>query len=215
MGSQDEEDEEEVDDEVMDDAIDDDEEEEVDEEEVEDYKPKSRRGRPPGSTNKKGKPAAKSSARTSARNSTRSGRQRSRSEEIDEISSGDEDMLDDDTETASASTSKKDKDEQRLTARQRAALNDGTSDTPELMSLDIGRQQKITLTEEEQALKKAEVLRRRKHQSDQRLENEKVGVYVMRDDLLKRLLPDGDHQQTVNQDSLQASRQEGERGRGR
>ncbi|TIB68953.1 hypothetical protein E3P77_00756 [Wallemia ichthyophaga] len=156
-------------------------------------KPKARRGRPPGSTNKKSNSSAaarprgaRSSARTSARATQQKPREKSREEEIDEISSGEgegegEDDLDQDEldDLDDADTRKdNDKDEQRLTARQRAALkqpnDDGTSDTPELMSLDIGRQHKTTLTEEEQALKKAELLRRRKHQSDQRLENEKV-----------------------------------------
>ncbi|TIB31328.1 hypothetical protein E3P86_03348 [Wallemia ichthyophaga] len=156
-------------------------------------KPKARRGRPPGSNNKKSNSSAaarprgaRSSARTSARATQQKPREKSREEEIDEISSGEgegegEDDLDQDEldDLDDADTRKdNDKDEQRLTARQRAALkqpnDDGTSDTPELMSLDIGRQHKTTLTEEEQALKKAELLRRRKHQSDQRLENEKV-----------------------------------------
>ena len=48
-----------------------------------------------------------------------------------------------------------------------------------IIIITIERNRKKTLTEEEQALKRSEVARRRKHQSAQRAEKDKVHIHII------------------------------------
>ncbi|KAI7855033.1 PAPA-1-like conserved region-domain-containing protein [Circinella umbellata] len=72
-----------------------------------------------------------------------------------------------------------------MTKRQRAKYNNNNNDEQEeddqFLELPMERNRKKALTEEEQALKRSEVARRRKHQSVQRAEKDKA-------DTINRLL---------------------------
>ena len=70
-------------------------------------------------------------------------------------------------------------DQSRLTKRQRSKFEDG--DDSSLMALPTDRMRKKHLSAEEQALRRTEMARRRKHLSDKRVEEEKM-------DTINRLL---------------------------
>ncbi|RIA78786.1 PAPA-1-like conserved region-domain-containing protein, partial [Glomus cerebriforme] len=91
-----------------------------------------------------------------------------------------------------------------LTKRQRAKLNENYQQ--DLLQLPMEPMKKKHMTEEEIALKKSEIARRRKHQSIQRAEQDKMDTInrLLKKQTTKRRTKDQDDTDSVHNDSSNA-----------